>query len=66
MPDAETVAMLRAVLDELCANISQYDASTRTNVASRLLEAAKYGAPSINDLRQAGRAVLRKTPTMWR
>lgn len=37
MLDAETAALLRAVLEELCASISQFDADTRARVASRLL-----------------------------
>jgi hypothetical protein len=66
MPDPETAALLRAVLDEICASVSPFDARTRTNVASRLLEVARQGKPSIDDLRQAGRVVLPRTPTMWR
>ena len=66
MPDAETAAVLRAVLDELCVSISQYDASTRTNVASSLLEAARQGKPSLDDLKRAGQQALLQPPTMWR
>ena len=33
MPDAETAALLRAVLDEICADVSPFDTVTRTNVA---------------------------------
>lgn len=66
MPDAETVALLRAVLDELCASISPFDASTRTKVASKLLEAARAGRSSVEDLKQAGEEVLLRCPTMWR
>jgi hypothetical protein len=66
MPDAETIALLRAVLDELCASLSPFDASTRTNVASKLLETARSGRSSVDDLKQAGKDVLRRCPTMWR
>lgn len=66
MPDAETAAVLRAVLDELCVDVSRYDASTRTNVAARLLETAKHGKPSLDDLKKAGMQALLQTPTMWR
>lgn len=66
MPNAETAAVLRAVLDELCADISRYDASTRTNVASRLLETARQGKSSLDDLKRAGMQALLQTPTMWR
>lgn len=66
MPDAETAAVLRAVLDELCNNISRLDTSTRANVASKLLEAAKQSRYSIDDLKRVGQEALRQTPTMWR
>ena len=58
MPDAETAALLRAILDEVCASISLSDTSTRTNVASKLLETVKQGTPSVDDLRKVGRQVL--------
>jgi hypothetical protein len=66
MPDSETAALLRTVLDELCAQLPSFDAGTRTHVASRLLDAAKQGRCSLDDLRQAGKEALFKTPTMWR
>ncbi len=66
MPDAETAALLRVVLDEVCASISLSDTSTRTNVASKLLETVKQGTPSIDDLRQDGRQVLHQPRTAWR
>jgi hypothetical protein len=40
MFDPATAALLRAVLDELCENIPQLETSTRTRVASKILEAA--------------------------
>ena len=66
MPDAETAALLRAVLDELCSHVPASDANTRTNVASRLLATIQEGKPSVDDLRQAGMLALRRPPTMWR
>jgi hypothetical protein len=66
MSDPETAALLRAVLDKVCANISQSETSVRTRVASRLLEAARQGTPSMSDLLDAGRAALHEPPTMWR
>jgi hypothetical protein len=66
MPDAETAALLRSVLDELCASISPFDASTRTSVASRLLEMSRNGRSSVDDLKEAGKEVLARYPTMWR
>ena len=66
MPDPETAALLRTVLDELCVQVPLFDAGTRTNVASRLLEATKQGSRSIDDLRAIGRQALHRPPTMWR
>jgi hypothetical protein len=65
MLDAETAALLRAVLDEVCASISLSDTSTRTNVASKLLEAVKQGTPSADDLRRVGQQVLLQPSTQW-
>jgi hypothetical protein len=66
MPDPETAALLRAVLDELCAGVPPFDSTTRTNVASRLLDTVKHGSSSLDELKRAGREVLRHPPTMWR
>ncbi|MBV8925454.1 MAG: hypothetical protein JOZ74_08820 [Bradyrhizobium sp.] len=66
MPDAQTAAMLRAVLEELCVSISPFDAHTRTNVASKLLETIRNGRSSLDDLKNAGRQALYAPPTMWR
>jgi hypothetical protein len=66
MPDAETVALLRAVHDELCARLSPFDAGTRTEVASKLLETARNGRSSVDDLKQAGKEALCRCPAMWR
>ena len=67
MPDTETAAMLRTVLDELCAQLPAFDISTRTTVASRLLEAMQQRNCSLDDLRQVGiEAMHHQTPTMWR
>lgn len=65
-PDPETAALLRAVLEELCATVSPSDARVRTDVASGLLEAIKQGAPSVDELKKVGREALRQPPTMWR
>ena len=40
MSDAETTALLRAVLDEVCENVSRYETGARAHVASKILEAA--------------------------
>jgi len=65
--DPETARLLRAVLDELCANVPPSDVSTKTKVASKLLEAVSHGrSPSVDNLKAAGKQALNQTPTMWR
>lgn len=66
MPNPETTTLLRAVLEELCAGLSPSDVSTRTSIASKLLETVKQGRSSRDDLKRAGREALRRPPTMWR
>ena len=66
MPDAETVAVLRAVLDEVCADVSPFDTVTRTHVASHLLETTRQANSSRDELKQAAWNALRRPPTMWR
>ena len=66
MPDAETAAVLRAVLDEVSADLSPFDTVTRTHVASSLLEKTRQAQSSLDDLRQAANNALRRPPTMWR
>jgi hypothetical protein len=66
MFDAETTALLRTVLNEICENVSQYEAGTRTHVASKILEAATRGDTSADDLKRAGQRALCSAPTMWR
>jgi hypothetical protein len=66
MPDAETAALLRAVLNEVCVDVSPFDTATRTHVASHLLEKTRQADPSLDDLRQAGWHALGRPPTMWR
>lgn len=66
MPDTETAALLRAVLDEVCAEVSPFDTATRAHVASSLLEKTKQADSSLDDLRQVARTALRRPPTMWR
>lgn len=58
MYSPEMVAILRSVLDETCASISQTDTSLRTHVAVRLLEAAKAHQTSIEELRLTARRAL--------
>jgi hypothetical protein len=65
MFSAETTALLRAVLEEVCENIPVSEIGARTHVASKILEAAAQGQLSTDALRTAGRKAL-NPPTMWR
>ncbi len=66
MFDAETTALLRAVLDQVCENVPRYETGARTRVASRILEAATHGETSAENLKLIGRKALGDAPTMWR
>ncbi|MCC8981470.1 hypothetical protein [Bradyrhizobium acaciae] len=65
MRDGETVAVLRAVHDEVCTDVPRSNTTRRTGVASGLLQAVREGRSSIEELRRAGRAALRTVPSMW-
>ncbi|MCP3392489.1 hypothetical protein NLM27_27470 [Bradyrhizobium sp. CCGB12] len=66
MFDAATTELLRAVLEEVCANVSRNEIGARAHVASRLLEAATRGERSPDSLKQIGTEALREAPSMWR
>lgn len=66
MPDAETAAVLRAILEELCAEVAREDTETRADVASMLLAVTKRGRVSVDELKEAGKTALRSPPSMWR
>ncbi|MCG2638593.1 MULTISPECIES: hypothetical protein [Bradyrhizobium] len=66
MFDTTTTALLRAVFDEVCEDVSRYDTGARTHVASKILEAATNGHTSPERLKQVGREALQEVPTMWR
>jgi hypothetical protein len=65
MFDSETIALLRAVLDEVCESVSRHETGARAHVASKILEAATKGERSVDDLKQVGRSALRSAPSMW-
>jgi hypothetical protein len=62
MFDAETTALLRAVLEDVCESVSCYETAARTHVASMILEAASKGETSVDGLKQIGRSALRGAP----
>ncbi|WP_091968170.1 hypothetical protein [Bradyrhizobium shewense] len=66
MFDPTTTALLRAVLDEVCEDVSHYETGARTHVASSILEAATNVDSSPERLKEVGREALHDAPTMWR
>jgi hypothetical protein len=66
MFDAETTARLRAVLDEVCENVSRHETGARAHVASKILEAATKGERSVDDLKRVGQTALSSAPSLWR
>lgn len=66
MFDAETRALLRAILDEVCSQIDMYQNATRTHVAGHILAAAGREFSTVDDIREAGRAALNTAPTRRR
>ncbi|WOH57716.1 hypothetical protein [Bradyrhizobium sp. BWC-3-1] len=66
MLDSDTTALLRAVLEEVCAKVSWSDSGIRAHVASKLLEAATGGERTRERLKQVGVEALRQAPAMWR
>jgi hypothetical protein len=66
MSDTETTILLRAVLDEVCADIPESATATRQRVAAKILEMTRNERWSIDDLRRVGEDALNSAPTMWR
>jgi hypothetical protein len=60
MFDTETTARLRAVLEEVCAGVSCNETCARTQVASKILEAAANGETSVDGLKRVGLEALRE------
>ena len=65
MFDADTRALLRTILDEVCGQIDPSQTATRTHVAAEILAAAGREATPEN-IKAAGRDALKSAPTMWR
>lgn len=66
MFDAQTTALLRAILEDVCQTVSRYETGMRTHVAATILSAAREGETAPDNLRQIGRKALSDAPTMWR
>ena len=54
----ETIRAMRSVLEEVCSHVPATANSTRTFVASRLLECASMGEESYDGLLAAGRRAV--------
>jgi hypothetical protein len=59
MFNSETTALLRAVLDEVCAGVSIHETATKALVASKILESASKGELNPEALRAVGQRSLR-------
>jgi hypothetical protein len=59
MLDSATTALLRAIHNDVCEEVSQYETRTRTHVASKLLESASSGERSFAGLTRVGCDALR-------
>ena len=66
MFDAANTALLRAVLEEVCEDVSRHETGARTHVASKILQAATNGDTTPDRLKEVGREALSGAPTMWR
>jgi hypothetical protein len=64
MFDAETTLLLRAMLEEVCENISVYETGARRTLRQKILEAAAQGQLSTDALKAAGHQAL--NPPMMR
>jgi hypothetical protein len=64
--DSETISALRAVLEEVCGHLPLSSTTTRTVVASKILEQARGGDQRLDELRKAGLDALKSAPSMWR
>jgi hypothetical protein len=58
MHDRQKVAVLRAVLDEVCRNTPVTATSVRAHVASKLLDVARQGDCSVDVLKETARRAL--------
>jgi hypothetical protein len=58
--DPETRGLLRAVLDDVCADVPLADSETRARVASSILQGASTGERSEVALKRIGQRALRQ------
>jgi hypothetical protein len=65
MFSSDVTSLLRALLDEVCADVAANETSKKALVASKILESASKGERDADALRTIGRQALRETPSMW-
>ncbi|WP_247332874.1 MULTISPECIES: hypothetical protein [unclassified Bradyrhizobium] len=61
MLDAATTALLRSVLDEVCASLPRDETGARAHVAAKILEAANTGEKARERLKHIAREALSGT-----
>ena len=66
MFDTQTTALLRAILDEVCRDVSLHATGTRRHVAVKILEAARQGETMVDGLTRVGRDALGEASVSWR
>jgi urease gamma subunit len=64
--DSKTISALRTILEDVCGHLPANSTTARTFVASQMLECARRGEQTYEELRKAGREALKTAPTMWR
>jgi hypothetical protein len=64
--DSKTISALRTVLEDVCSHLPANSTTARTFATSQILECARRGEQTYDDLREAGREALKTAPTMWR
>jgi urease gamma subunit len=64
--DNQIISALRTVLEDVCGHLPLSSTTARTFVASKILECARDGQQTYEDLKEAGQMALKSAPTMWR
>jgi hypothetical protein len=64
--DHQIISALRTVLDDVCGHLPLSSITARTFVASKILECARDGQQTYEDLKEAGLVALKSAPTISR
>jgi len=60
----DVTALLRSVLDEVCAEVSIHETAKKALVAAKILESASKGELDADNLRSVGRRALGTAPSV--